>query len=147
MIAEPRISEAIGLFRELEARYRNPPRGRASQDRALREAFAKANVELYQLAQAIAAAAEPAAQQRLNCARRHVVEYLIAPDAQSMLFSAAKLRPKLMQRPIRWCEVMLTPELEGDLALSGSRVPYALATELREAHRAQIEIVRRTCSL
>ena len=146
MIFETRISEAIGLFRELEARYRNPPRGRASQDRTAREAFAKANVELYQLAQAIAAAAEPAAQQRLNAARRRVVEYLIAPDAQSMLFSAAKLRPRLMQRPIRWCEVMLTPELEGDLALSGSKVPYALATELREAHRAQIEVVRRVCA-
>jgi len=131
--------DAISLFRELEARYWTAPRGAASKDHAVRDAYAYAHVQLYQLAQAIAGASAPQVQARLDAARREVIARLTASEDRLHMIA---LQPVKLRRPIRWCEVMLTPELEGNLALSGSRVPRAVAIELHEAHRAQVNAVR-----
>ena len=129
---------ARALFAELAARYHTPLRGRAAQDREAVARWQHAQHEMFWLAQRVAADAAPAIQARLDLARREVVRNLYEDAALGH-----ELRPVRMRRPIRWCEIVLTPELEGNLALTGSKVGYSLAQELREAHRAQVEVVQR----
>jgi len=110
MLVEQDLAHAIEAFRELEARHHSPPRGRAALDRVQRDAFTRAHVELYQLAQLIASRVEPEVQATLLATRRRVVVHITAPEARQIALGAhAALRPAKLHRPIRWDEIMLTP--------------------------------------
>jgi hypothetical protein len=138
------LTSVLAHFRELEQHYRVIPRGREAHSPLLRKEFNLAHVELYQLAQAICAISEPSIQARLDRLREDVVAYLEL-DADGVRTS--RLEPTPIRRPIRWSEIMLTPELEGNLALSGRKIPYKVATALRAAHRAQVDAVRKVVGI
>jgi hypothetical protein len=130
--------EAIEHFVLLERLHRHPLRGRDANNAAFREA----QELLYYLAQRICADHAPKVQGDLDRARREVVSALEEICGGNTYFKPARLR-----RPIRWCEYMLTPELEGNLALSGMRIPAKLARALQTAHRAQLRCVKEACGL
>lgn len=128
--------KAIALFRELESRFRHPPHGgRKSQLSAL---FQRSQLDLYHLAQRLA---PPAAQERLDALRRQVVQILL--DQSGSKRSDHVIKPTKRANNLRWWEIILTPELEKDLAISYKKVPFALARDLQEAHRVQVQAVRR----
>lgn len=129
----------IEIFKELELRFRHPPRGgnHSREVNAQRHhMYLRSQIELYHLAQVLTPLE---VQARVDKARRAVVSHLLETQGNGSVF----LHPIKIRRPIRWCEYMLTPELEGNLALTGSKIPYAVAKELQNAHRAQIEAIRR----
>jgi hypothetical protein len=125
----------IQRFREIERRYRRPWRGRSTpEERAL---YTRSQTDLYHLAQAIATRE---VQLRLDRVRR---EIMVLVRAGIRSGGAAVIKPHKMQRPVRWSEIMLTPEVEVDIRVSGVNVPLSLAQELRTAHALQVHDVRR----
>lgn len=136
----PNDSHALEVFKELEIRFRHPPIGK-KYTRKDRDLYILVQRDLFELAQAIAQTHAPNEAMRVLLARKLVVEALAHNSG------SATLEPKRMRRPIRWCEYLLTPELDGNLALAGTHVPRALALELTEAHRAQISAIRKVVGI
>lgn len=98
-----------------------------------RRAYRSAHEELWVIAQALCALADPGLQSHLDATRR----LILAEIHKHISIGDTVIKPTTRSRPMRWYEHELTPELTYDPRLTGSLLSHALVKTLRALIRAQ----------
>ncbi len=110
-------------FRTLNTRYHRLHRHSPLNEHL---EFTRAQVELWQLAQAICALREPALQSHLDQTRRKIMEEL-----RKLKHGGAAVRVVKYARRMRWYDFQLTPEISIDPGLTGRVTNQRNLNELR----------------
>jgi|SRR5215467_2890008 len=133
-----RLFPLLNTFYTLSKRNAHPPGRNASAD--ARRHFDQAQIDLFQLAQAICAIVAPDIQLRLDLLREEIMAQLRL-ELRTSATGAQVVRRK-HPRPVLWWEYQLTPELSHDPYIAGNAVLRPYVTRLKEALRAQAAAVR-----
>jgi len=110
-------------------------------------AWHMAQVEAYELAQAITKTRWPQLDSELRATRRRIVEIISPPTdldkrpKRKLRLSDPAFASKKRESFPRWSEIRLTPELDFDQSLTGIVVPRALAGKLIKLHREQVKLL------
>lgn len=129
----------IARFKYVDKLFKHVPRGRGHSDDKL--IFAMAQVELFNLAQAIAYGAEPKIQFALDDARRA----FMAEVREHLADKPATLIVK-KSRVAFWYDFLISPEVSNDFSLKGITISKDVCYDLERAHKKQVELVRWTTS-
>lgn len=110
------------------------------QDNAdYRRAYRSAHEELWVIAQALCALADPVLQNHLDRTRRFILQEI----HDKLPLGNAIIKPTTRSRPMRWYEHELTPELTHDPRLTGTLISRKSLKTLRALLRAQSICVKR----
>jgi hypothetical protein len=136
--ANHQLAILLDRFLYLSARFTHPP-GRNATDVA-RAHFDQAQRELFNLAQAICALANPTVQRKLDLLREEIMVQL-GLELRTRATGASIMR-RSHPRPILWWEYQITPELSHDPTIVGNAVLKPYVKKLKEALRAQAAVIR-----
>jgi hypothetical protein len=135
---QSRLSPLLNQFYYLSKHYAHAPGRNATA--ADRRHFDQAQIELFQLAQAICAIVNPEVQLRLDLLREEIMAQLRLALKTSAT-GAVVVRRKAA-RPTLWWEYQITPELTHDPTIVGSAVLRPYVTKLKQALRDQAAAIR-----
>lgn len=132
------MSDLIERFRSLHNEF-----GRTLHIK--RYGFRRAQIELFQLAQAIAQIHCPRIQQELTDVRTEIMEEL-TNGLDHISFSDAVMAPSTCTRHL-WSDYQITPEVSIDPRLTGRIVNRKLVVRLSALRRRQIAFVLKIAGL
>ena len=99
------------------------------------------HIELFNLAQVIAARHAPSLQRELDDLRTRVVQEYVA-HRTAIRSLASVIHPIRTTRPyIRWSDYQITPEISRSLDVTGTIVPRVIANKLVQKHREQVALI------
>ena len=135
---QSRLSLLLDQFYYLSKHFAHSPGRNATP--AARRHFDQAQIDLFQLAQAICAIVNPEVQLRLDLLREEIMAQLRLA-LKTCATGAVVVRRKAM-RPTLWWEYQITPELTHDPTIVGSAVLRPYVKKLKEALRDQAAAIR-----
>lgn len=140
------IDDVLNCFRDIKREHQHAPRRYRHGDEewnAMQRDYRLAQLELYNLAQAITFFLDPVTQDSLDGTRRRIM-YELKKQLdlrETGTFPGSIIRVVRKSRPSRWEDFALTPELTFSPDVTGLAVPAGLVSDLRRYHKAQIGVV------
>jgi hypothetical protein len=125
----------IARFKTLDREFKHIPRGRGHE--VAKYMFALAQIELFNLAQAICYQADPRIQHRLDEARRSFMSEV----REHIQTKSGVLVARASRIPF-WYDFLISPEVSNDFSLKGITISESTCYELEVAHGKQVNVVR-----